>query len=181
MNLYQLDKRSIKFTIWKYWKGCVEKLNNDRTFCQQLMDLAPRQCTCSHGTVCEGVFSYYTNNCVGTPCLFTESSLQLLFSVPEDKGNIERKAFWWHWWHQEQYNGSSEDHSTKSFPKLFWRVDWALASVRSFPRGVLWRRPQWHSTMRYVALLPRWVRELYCHATLMIGKQMNVTAGLSSW
>ena len=23
------------------------------------------------------------------------------FSVPEDKGNIERKAFWWHWWHQE--------------------------------------------------------------------------------
>jgi hypothetical protein len=27
-------------------------------FCQQLMDLASRQCTCSHGTVCEGVFSY---------------------------------------------------------------------------------------------------------------------------
>jgi len=23
------------------------------------------------------------------------------FSVPEDKGNIERKTFWWHWWHQE--------------------------------------------------------------------------------
>ena len=22
------------------------------------------------------------------------------FLVPEDKGNIERKAFWWHWWHQ---------------------------------------------------------------------------------
>jgi len=28
------------------------------------------------------------------------SSPQWLFSVPEDKG-IERKAFWWHWWHQE--------------------------------------------------------------------------------
>jgi hypothetical protein len=27
-------------------------------FCQQLMDLASRQCTSSHGTVCEGVFSY---------------------------------------------------------------------------------------------------------------------------
>ena len=26
---------------------------------------------------------------------------QWLFSVPEDKGNIERKAFWWHCWHQE--------------------------------------------------------------------------------
>ena len=22
------------------------------------------------------------------------------FSVPEDKRNVERKAFWWHWWHQ---------------------------------------------------------------------------------
>ena len=39
--------------------------------------------------------------CVGTPCLFTGSSLQWLFSVREGKGNIERKAFWWHWWHQE--------------------------------------------------------------------------------
>ena len=29
-----------------------------------------------HGTVCEGVFSFYTNNCVGAPCLFTGSSPQ---------------------------------------------------------------------------------------------------------
>ena len=26
MNLYQLDKQSTKFTIWKYWKGCMIKL-----------------------------------------------------------------------------------------------------------------------------------------------------------
>ena len=59
MNLYQLDKQSTKFTIWKYWKGCVKKLDgNDPKFCQQLMDLASRQCTCPQGTVCEGVFSY---------------------------------------------------------------------------------------------------------------------------
>jgi len=59
MNLYQLDKQSTKFTIWKYWKGCVKKLDgNNLNFCQQLMDLASRQCTCSHDTVCEGVFSY---------------------------------------------------------------------------------------------------------------------------
>jgi len=33
MNLYQLDKRSTKFTIWKYWKGCVIKLDgNDLNF-----------------------------------------------------------------------------------------------------------------------------------------------------
>ena len=24
MNLYQLYKQSTKFTIWKYWKGCVK-------------------------------------------------------------------------------------------------------------------------------------------------------------
>jgi len=26
MNLYQVDKQSTKFTIWKYWKGCVNVL-----------------------------------------------------------------------------------------------------------------------------------------------------------
>jgi len=58
-DLYQLNKQSTKFTIWKYWKGCVKKLDgNYLKFCQQRMDLASRQCTCSHGTVCEGVFSY---------------------------------------------------------------------------------------------------------------------------
>jgi len=50
LNLYQLDKQSTKFTIWKYWKGCVKKTEMTQTFCQQLMDLASRQC--------EGVFSY---------------------------------------------------------------------------------------------------------------------------
>ena len=59
MNLHQMDKHAAKYTIWKYWKGCVKKLEgNDRTSYQQLMDLASRQCTRSHGTVCEGVFSY---------------------------------------------------------------------------------------------------------------------------
>jgi len=33
MNLYQLDKQSTKFTIWKYWKICVKKLDgNDPKF-----------------------------------------------------------------------------------------------------------------------------------------------------
>jgi hypothetical protein len=59
MNLYRMDKHSIKFTIWKYWEGCLKMLDgNDANFCQQLMHVASRQCTCSHGTVCEGVFSY---------------------------------------------------------------------------------------------------------------------------
>ena len=33
VNLYQLDKYSTKFTIWKYWKSCVKKLDgNDPYF-----------------------------------------------------------------------------------------------------------------------------------------------------
>ena len=33
MNLYQLDKQSTKFAIWKYWKGCVKNLDgNDPNF-----------------------------------------------------------------------------------------------------------------------------------------------------
>jgi hypothetical protein len=39
-------------------KRLREKDGNDPKFCQQLMDLASRKCTCSHSTVCEGVFSY---------------------------------------------------------------------------------------------------------------------------
>jgi len=53
-----LDKQSTKFTIWKYWKGCVKKVETTRTFCQQRMDLASRQCTYSYSTVSEGVFTY---------------------------------------------------------------------------------------------------------------------------
>ena len=33
MNLYQVDKQSTKFTIWKYCKGCVKNLDgNDPKF-----------------------------------------------------------------------------------------------------------------------------------------------------
>ena len=33
MNLYQVDKESSTFTIWKCWKGCVKKLDgNDPNF-----------------------------------------------------------------------------------------------------------------------------------------------------
>ena len=44
-------RQSTKFTVWKYWKGCVKKTETTRTFCQHFTDLASRQCTCSHGTV----------------------------------------------------------------------------------------------------------------------------------
>jgi len=52
MNLYQLDKQSTKFTIWKYWTGCVKKLDgNDPNFlstthgsCITTMHLPTRHC-----------------------------------------------------------------------------------------------------------------------------------------
>jgi len=35
------------------------------------------------------------------PAYSPDLAPQLLFSCPENKGNIERKAFWWHWWYLE--------------------------------------------------------------------------------
>ena len=51
-NLYQLDKQSTKFTIWKYWKSCVKKLDrNDPNIlptthgsCIKTMHLLTRHC-----------------------------------------------------------------------------------------------------------------------------------------
>jgi len=58
-NLYQLDKQSTKFTIWKYWKGCVKKLDvNDPKFLPTTHGSCITTMPCSHGTVCEGAFSY---------------------------------------------------------------------------------------------------------------------------
>jgi len=33
MNLYQMDKQPTKFTIWKYYKGCVKKLDGNDPNC----------------------------------------------------------------------------------------------------------------------------------------------------
>jgi len=52
MNLYQLDKEPTKFTIWKYWKGCMKKLDGkDPKFlpttygsCITTMHLLTRHC-----------------------------------------------------------------------------------------------------------------------------------------
>jgi hypothetical protein len=66
------------------------------------------------------------------------------------------------------YNGSSEGHSTKPVPKLFRRVDYALSSLRSFPRGVLWRRRQWYSAMRYVGTTSTAMcSRTYCQTTYL--------------
>jgi len=83
MNLYQLDKQSTKFTIWKYWKGCVKKLDgkHPKTFANNSWILhhenAPAYTALS---VKEVLATKKKNNYVGTPCLFTWSSPQWFFS-----------------------------------------------------------------------------------------------------
>jgi len=52
MNLYQLDKQSTQFTIWKYWKVCVKKLGGKdwnvlpttHGSCIMMMHLLTRHC-----------------------------------------------------------------------------------------------------------------------------------------
>ena len=60
MNFYQMDKQSIKFTIWKCWKGCVKKLDgNDPNVlptthgsCITTMHLLTRHCELLNKWLC---------------------------------------------------------------------------------------------------------------------------------
>ena len=59
MNLYQLDKQSTKFGIWKYWKGCMKMFDgNDPNILLTTHGSCITTFSCSHGTIFEGAFSY---------------------------------------------------------------------------------------------------------------------------
>jgi hypothetical protein len=98
MNLYQLDKQSTKFTIWKYWKGYVKKLDgNDLNF------LPKTHGSCIHDNVPAHTALTVREVLVTKQITMSEHPVYSpdlahsdFFSVPYDKGNIERKAFWWH-------------------------------------------------------------------------------------
>ena len=47
--------------------------------------------------------------------------------------------------------------------------------------GVLWRRPRWYSAMRYIALLPRWFRELYCPNTYVVNLEADCWIKSCTW
>ena len=53
----------------------------------------------------------------------------------------------------------------KTSYKIVLKGGLGAGTSASFPRGVLWRRSRWYSETRYVALLPRWVREVHCLMT----------------
>jgi hypothetical protein len=78
---------STKFSIWKYWKGYLKKTEMTCTFVNGSWilhhDNAP-----AHTALSVREILATKQITVGAPCLFTGSVF-----VPEDKGNIERKAF----------------------------------------------------------------------------------------
>jgi len=57
------------------------------------MDLASRKCTCSHGAACEGVLGTKQITVLKHPAYSPDLAPNDFFFVPEDKENIERKAF----------------------------------------------------------------------------------------
>ena len=93
MNLYQLDKQSTKLTIWKYCKGYEKvRLKQPELFANNSWilhhDNAPAHTALS-------VREFLATKQI-TVLERPARSLDLGpsdFFVPEDKGNIERKAF----------------------------------------------------------------------------------------
>ena len=96
MNLYQLDKQSTKFTIWKYWKGCVKKLDgNDPNFLPTTQWILHHDNAPAHTPLSVREFLAAKQITVlEHPAYSPDLAPNDYFSVPEDKGNIERKAYW---------------------------------------------------------------------------------------
>jgi len=94
---------STKFTISKYWKGCVKKLRRKRP------ELSANNSWIlyhdnAHADTALSVREFLATKQITVlehPAYSPDLAPNDFFSVPVDKGNIERKAFWWHWWHQE--------------------------------------------------------------------------------
>ena len=103
MNLYQLDKQLTKFTIWKYWKGCVKKLDgNDPNFLPTTHGSCITTNAPAHTAL--SVREFLTPKQITMlehPAYSPDLAPTDFFLFAKIKGNIERKAFWWHWWHQE--------------------------------------------------------------------------------
>ena len=102
INLYQLDKQSTKFSIWKYWKGCVKKVSRKRPelFANNSWILHHDN-TPAHTALSVREFLATKQITLLEHPAYSPDLGPVTFSVLEDKGNIENKAFWWHWWHQE--------------------------------------------------------------------------------
>jgi hypothetical protein len=77
------------------------------------------------------------NNCAAT-----------LSSVPEDKEKYWKEGILMTLMTSEVIRRQLWKPFQKNSSKIVLKVDHALALVRSFPRGILWRRQQWNSALR---------------------------------
>jgi len=83
------------------------------------MDLASRQCTCSHGTVCEGVLATKQITVLEHPAYSLDLASNDFFLFPKIKEILKGRHFDDTDDIRINTNGSSEGHSTKPVPKLF--------------------------------------------------------------
>jgi hypothetical protein len=94
MNLYQLDKQSTMFTIWKYCEGCVKKLDgNDRNFANNSWILHHDNAPAHTALSLREFIAPKQITVLEHPAYSPDLTPRDFFSVPEDIGNIERKAF----------------------------------------------------------------------------------------
>jgi hypothetical protein len=64
-----------------------------QTFCQQLMDLESRQCTCSHGTICEGIFTSKQITVLEHPPYSPDLAPRDFFLFPKIKEIMKERYF----------------------------------------------------------------------------------------
>ena len=91
MNLYQLDKESTKLTIWNYWKGCVKK--RPKLFAKNSWILQHDNAPAHTALSVREFLATKQITVLEHPAYSPDLAPNDFFFVPNDKGNIERKAF----------------------------------------------------------------------------------------
>jgi len=91
INLYQLDKQSTKFTIWKYWKGCMIKVdgNDPQIFASNSWILRHDNAPAHTTLPVREILATKQITVLEQPAYSPDLAPHSLFYVPEDKENIE--------------------------------------------------------------------------------------------
>ena len=90
MNLYQLDKQTAKFTIWNYWKV---RRKQPKLFAKNSWILHHDNAPAHTALSVREFLATKQITVLKHPAYSPDLAPPVNFSVPEDKGNIERKAF----------------------------------------------------------------------------------------
>ena len=89
MNLYQLDKQSTRFTIWKYLKV---RWKQPKLFANNSWILHHNNAPAHTALSAREFLATKQITVLEHPAYSLDLAPNNFFSVPEDKGNIERKA-----------------------------------------------------------------------------------------